>query len=109
MVAHEMEAGRGHEGGKPGHQVEGLEDDVAGAVAPAVPEAVKEPGKGWYGMDIADSYLQGGDKLNAIRWLEKAFEEPDPNLPHGACSPQWDALRSEPGFQNLLRRMNLPQ
>ena len=46
VVPHEMEAGRGHEGGKPGHQVEGLEDDVAGAVAPAVPEAVKEPAVG---------------------------------------------------------------
>jgi TolB-like protein/predicted Ser/Thr protein kinase len=58
-------------------------------------------------LDTAESYFKGGDKLNAIRWLEKAFEERDPNLPYAACSPQWDALRSEPGFQNLLRRMNL--
>jgi hypothetical protein len=41
--------------------------------------------------------------------MRKTYEEHDPNLPQVACSPQWDALRSEPGFRDILRRMNLPQ
>ncbi len=60
-------------------------------------------------MDIADSYLLGGDRQNAIHWLERACQERNPGLIYVACSPQWDALRSEPGFKDLLRRMNLPQ
>ncbi|MBZ5500157.1 MAG: protein kinase [Acidobacteriia bacterium] len=64
-------------------------------------------GKGRTAMDIVDDYLLGGDKQSAIRWLGKAYDEHDPNLPYVACSPQWDALRSEPGFRDILRRMNL--
>jgi hypothetical protein len=41
-------------------------------------------------------------------WLEKAFEFHDPNLPYVGFEPIWDPLRSDPRFQDLLRRMNLP-
>ena len=46
MISNQVEAGWRHEGRELGHQVEGLEDDAAGAVAPAVPEAVKKPAAG---------------------------------------------------------------
>jgi tetratricopeptide (TPR) repeat protein len=80
----------------------------SGAWGKAADVDAKYYGKGRAAMGIADSYLLGGDKQSAIRWLEKAYEEHDPSLPYIACSPQWDALRSEPGFRDLLRRMNLP-
>jgi TolB-like protein len=83
------------------------ESGYAGAWGKAADVHAKYYGKGWYAMDIADSYLQGGDKQSAVRWLEKAYEERDPNLPYAACFPQWDALRLEPGFRDILRRMNL--
>jgi hypothetical protein len=41
-------------------------------------------------------------------WLEKAFKVRDPNLPGIAYQPLSDPLRSDPRFQDLLRRMNLP-
>jgi adenylate cyclase len=83
------------------------ESGHSGAWRKAANVHAKYYGKGQAAMDIADSYLLGGDKQSAIRWLEKAYEEHDPNLPYIACFPQWDALRSEPGFRDLLRRMNL--
>jgi hypothetical protein len=40
--------------------------------------------------------------------LERGFEAHDPNMPHLSCAPVYDSLRSDPRFQDLLRRMNLP-
>ena len=64
--------------------------------------------KGTDAIDIADSYALGGDKTKALDWLEKAYEEHNPNLPYVSCQPRWDPLRSEPRFQALLRRMGIP-
>ncbi|NWG14092.1 MAG: hypothetical protein HXY20_11220 [Acidobacteria bacterium] len=83
------------------------ESGHAGAWGKAADVHAKYFGKGWGAIDIADSYLLGGDKAAALRWLEKAYGERDPNLPYIACSPQWDAVRSKPGFRDILRRMNL--
>ena len=64
--------------------------------------------KGMVATDIADSYVLRGDKAKALDWLEKAYEEHDPNLPYISCFPRCDPLRSEPRFQALLRRMGIP-
>ncbi len=58
---------------------------------------------------IANLYTYAGDKAQALDWLEKAFEIREPNLPNISADPKFDGLRSEPRFQALLRRMNLPQ
>ena len=42
-----------------------------------------------------------------IDWLEKSFEEHDPNLPY-ATIPIFESLHSHPRFKDLLRKMNLP-
>ena len=57
---------------------------------------------------IAQHYVYAGDLDRAIDWLEKAFEVRDPNLPYISVQPIYDPLRSNPRFQDLLRRMNLP-
>jgi hypothetical protein len=49
-----------------------------------------------------------GDKEHAIEWLEKAFREKSPSTQFLKVDPVWDALRSDPRFQDLLRRMNFP-
>jgi TolB-like protein/Tfp pilus assembly protein PilF len=61
------------------------------------------PRSGW----IALRYFDAGDYNRAIYWLERAFVDRDPNLPY-ITGPVWDPLRSDPRFQDLLRRMNLP-
>jgi len=51
-------------------------------------------------------YAHLGEKDEAFEWLEKAFEEREV-LRGLKVSPDFDPLRSDPRFQDLLRRMNL--
>jgi TolB-like protein len=60
---------------------------------------------GAYG--VAFEYALAGDIDNAMNWLEKAYDEHDPNLPY-LLSPAFDILRDNPRFQDLCRKMNLP-
>ncbi len=56
---------------------------------------------------IAWCYLDAGDYERAIDWLEEAYEVRDPNLPYIGM-PGLDPVRSDPRFQDLVRRMGLP-
>jgi TolB-like protein len=58
---------------------------------------------------FAYAYLGLGDKDQALTYLEQAYEEQDPALFLLKVSPFLDPLRSEPRFQELLRRVNFPQ
>jgi TolB-like protein/Tfp pilus assembly protein PilF len=58
---------------------------------------------------LARIYAGLGDKDKAFEWLEKSYDD---RTIAGAVTfikvdPLWDALRSDPRFQDLLRRMNL--
>jgi serine/threonine protein kinase/tetratricopeptide (TPR) repeat protein len=56
---------------------------------------------------IAEAYMRIGDKEKAIDWLEKAFDEHDSGLVSLGVEPMFDSLRSDPRFQEILRRMKL--
>ena len=56
---------------------------------------------------ISWRYIDAGDSERAIDWLEEGYEVGDPNLPYLGM-PLFDPLRSDPRFQELARRMNLP-
>jgi tetratricopeptide (TPR) repeat protein len=58
---------------------------------------------------FAYAYLGLGDKDQALTYLEQAYEEQDPALFYLKVGPFLDPLRSEPRFQELLRRVNFPQ
>lgn len=53
-------------------------------------------------------YCRAGMKEEALVWLEKAYEEHDSNMPFISIDPLFDFLRDEPGFQDLLKKMDLP-
>jgi len=56
--------------------------------------------------EIAMIYASLGDTDQAMNWLEKGFEERfNPGV---LLRPGFDPLRSDPRFQNLLRRIGLP-
>ena len=57
---------------------------------------------------IALRYVDAGDSDRAVDWLEEAYEVRDPMLPYLREPFYYDALRSNPSYQDLLRRMNLP-
>jgi serine/threonine-protein kinase len=58
---------------------------------------------------IASAYALAGEKDRALDWLEKAYLERDSQLVYLRVVPELDPLRNDPRFQDLLRRMNLPQ
>jgi TolB-like protein/DNA-binding winged helix-turn-helix (wHTH) protein/Flp pilus assembly protein TadD len=55
---------------------------------------------------IAIVYAALGDKDQAMNWLEKGYEERF--NPGALLRPGLDPLRSDPRFQNLVRRIGLP-
>jgi len=57
--------------------------------------------------DTAIFYAMAQEYDEALEWLERAYEIRDPNMPY-ITLPVFDPLRSDPRFQDLLRRMNLP-
>ncbi len=59
-------------------------------------------------MRIARLYAHAGEKDLALAWLESAYERHDNNLTHIGVGWDWDELRDDPRFQDLLRRMNFP-
>jgi TolB-like protein/DNA-binding winged helix-turn-helix (wHTH) protein/Flp pilus assembly protein TadD len=57
--------------------------------------------------EIAVIYAALGDKNQAISWVEKGYEERF--NPGALLRPGFDPLRSEPRFQELVRRIGLSQ
>ena len=58
---------------------------------------------------IAMIYMRLGQKELCFEYLEKAYEERSPRLSLINVEPRLDALRDDPRFQDLLRRMNFPE
>jgi TolB-like protein/DNA-binding winged helix-turn-helix (wHTH) protein/Flp pilus assembly protein TadD len=57
--------------------------------------------------EIAMIYVGLGEKDQAMAWLEKGYAERF--SPWVLMRPCFDPLRSEPGFQDLVRRIGLPR
>ncbi len=59
---------------------------------------------------IADSYAYAGNKEKTMDWMDKGVEVGDPNMPYIGVMPHYvDLLNDEPRYQELLRKMNLPE
>ncbi len=56
---------------------------------------------------IAGIYAGLGDRDQAFRWLEKAYEERDNGLPYLKVDPILDVLRRDERFAALVRRVGL--
>ncbi len=56
---------------------------------------------------FATCYAKLGEMDQAFEWLEKAYEERGAALIYLKVSPDWDPLRDDPRFHDLLLRMNL--
>ena len=59
-----------------------------------------------YGLALVHTGL--GEKEEALRYLWKAFELREPNLLWLGVHPRFDPLRSDAGFEELLRRVGAP-
>lgn len=91
----------------------GRPEDVA-----ALGEAYRTSGRtGWLRWTLARTknpyrlaiiQMRLGNKDEAFRNLEKAYQEHEWQMVQLKSLPAWDPLRSDPRFQELLRRMNFP-
>jgi TolB-like protein/Flp pilus assembly protein TadD len=57
---------------------------------------------------IATIYGGLGNKEEAFRWLERAYHDRSAWIAFLKVQPWFDNLRSDPRFQDLVRRMNFP-
>ena len=56
---------------------------------------------------IARLYAHAGNKKLALQWLERAYEERLPAMLHLGVDSDWNILRGEPGFRDLILRLHL--
>jgi TolB-like protein/Tfp pilus assembly protein PilF len=82
--------------------------DFAGARK--VLERVKEITKTRYvcAYEVSVIYVHLGEKDEAFRWLEKAYEARSQCLPFLKVDPQLDPIRSDPRYADLVRRLAFP-
>ena len=67
--------------------------------------------QGAFGLEYVIALLSApiGETEEAMTWLERAYEERDPLLINAKTDPRFDPLRSDPRFQDLLRRIGFPE
>jgi TolB-like protein/predicted Ser/Thr protein kinase len=63
----------------------------------------------WSAYDIADFYAGLGEKDEAFRWLNAAYEERDYQVESLRTDFRLDLVRSDPRFAELVRKVGLPQ
>jgi tetratricopeptide (TPR) repeat protein len=56
---------------------------------------------------VATAYAELGDYDRALEWLEKLYQARGGRIRFLRASPEWDPLRSDSRFQDLLRRANI--
>jgi TolB-like protein/DNA-binding winged helix-turn-helix (wHTH) protein/Tfp pilus assembly protein PilF len=62
----------------------------------------------WPAAWVARIYVHLGNKNAALESLERGFKEKDGSLVYLKAEPDFDPLRSDPRFQNLMRRIGFP-
>lgn len=62
---------------------------------------------GIYHPALAAALVTEGDTSGAMAWLEAAYRQRHPDLVQLKVEPRYTALRGDPRFQDLLRRVGL--
>jgi TolB-like protein/Tfp pilus assembly protein PilF len=101
--------------GRTPRYIAGLGDAFAAAGKRAEVHSIREelarlPKSG----SASPSYIAGihsllGEQDQAFAWLEKAYQARDEFLTYIKTEPEFDSLRSDPRYADLLKRMGLPQ
>ena len=60
-------------------------------------------------LRVAYVYAELGEADAAFEWMEKAYERRSIALPWIGVYPAFDRIRSDPRFDDLLRRIGLPE
>ena len=70
-------------------------------------EKMKEDGEYISPLGLADLSVLTGDLDNGFKWLERAYEERDGNLPYLRLIPSFKTVRSDPRYLTLLKKIGL--
>ncbi len=72
---------------------------------------IEQATQGAFGLAYLNALLSAliGETDEGMTWLERAYEERDPLLLNAKTDPHLDSLRSDPRFQDLLRRIGFPE
>jgi eukaryotic-like serine/threonine-protein kinase len=85
------------------------ESGIKGMLLKSIELASNPANKGIYWpVGVASIYTRLGDKDKAFLWLERAWDERS-GWAFLKVQPEWDSLRSDPRFADLLRRIGFPQ
>jgi len=57
---------------------------------------------------MALTYAALGEQNDALKWLNKAFQDRDGILPFSKVDPMFEDLRSDPKYAEVLSRVGLP-
>jgi hypothetical protein len=60
-------------------------------------------------FEVATAYSLLGNKDRALEWLGKAVEARSSFVSSLRVDPTWDNIRSDTRFEELVRRIGLPQ
>ncbi len=81
-----------------------------GALAKGIEAKQRQRNTGYSSAyEIALFYADLGDKNQAFRWLNTAYQERDTFVPGLKTDFQLDPLRSDPRFSEIVRKVGLPQ
>ena len=58
---------------------------------------------------VARLYAHAGDKDEVMQWLEKAYDRRETPLSHLGVAWDWDLMRDDARFRELVRRSGLPR
>ncbi len=72
---------------------------------------IEQATQGAFGLAYLIALLSAliGETDEAMTWLERAYDERDPLLILAKVDPRLDPLRSDPRFDDLLRRIGFPE
>jgi serine/threonine protein kinase/TolB-like protein/Flp pilus assembly protein TadD len=74
-----------------------------------VDQLVRAPQHQFPSFVIATFYARVDQREEALKWLEKAYEERDFRMTVISVSYEFDNLRPDPRFKELVRRVGLPE
>ncbi len=61
------------------------------------------------GLAFVLIYIGLNEKEEALNWLEREVSDRAPGTVYYGISPEFDELRSDPRFKDMLKRLNLPE
>jgi len=60
-------------------------------------------------LSLTYNFARLGKKEEALNWLEEAFKNPPANFLESMNNPNLEIIRSEPRFQELMKKMGLSE